>query len=1139
VFALTAPHVPTETDTDVCAMCHRTHTAGSDIEWVDSFGNDHNALILGTYSVGGDTGLCYVCHGVDSLGSSVEVQTALTSESAHVVAPYPSGFGPTPKDCSSCHDSHGSERQPDGEPYPALLSSTSLDSTMAVVQGAEYCATCHLDRAEDTWDGLAVWLQTAHALKMAEPPSGTRIICSNCHDPHGSDAAPLIAPTIYPPAAPATATVDANDRELCFSCHADARATYPDSTVYQTSSHGVSEATVTPVGEWPSAEETRTVGECQNCHNPMGTSDGEGGVIPKLARVEGKYLCYGCHSADSVVSDTAADLARFAFPETESDKLELAVAWNAERLAPVFDRVAIWTQETTGTAPRDMVGPRVFDVPGSAVDAAYGDVTGDGAGDVVVADGSYPRLVLFEREALGGLVSRAFSIEDTATFVAVGDYVLDAGGLNEIAVVSRSEVAAYTSSLSLYRYNSAGPALDRVVGPVALGDDATGLASGDVTGTARPDLVVTSAIADAVAGELRVFTESIVTTGTLTTYGPYATRIGPRGPGIGDVWGTAPSANEIVVANAGEIANTVSVFDSGGTELAAYSAAVPAGAAAYDTLVANVLPNVAGDETVVAVRSSLGTSSFDVFPRLVAGGLGTPVSYNTGQYYNTASLAAGDVDSDGRVELLVGNAGRWAHSSATKMAPTVQVFSANNDGDALDTTPVLLKSEGVEVAGNAPAILAVDLGPLGESRHPASVAEDSHVSTETQPVIGWHTECTDCHNVHETTSTPAASGAPDVNGELKGAWGPAVDYSVDDAIVYSFKQGVDYEYEVCFKCHSGWFEDEDGNTIEDYGIDIASLVDTRNPSLHATVDATSSSSASLDSFVNKVPAWTNTSVLYCTDCHGNSDAAETRGPHSSSTAPILRKPYWGVTTDNAGYLCNTCHKSSVYRSGVDDAGSSASNFFDANLADGLLHKRHVGDSGFSCQTCHQSHGSRIDPHLIREGLDWVHAGDGGACYTPCHSGSTANAYSRNSAEATPTSVTAVVSGAVSGNLASLQTADGDYYIVDEKSGSYPVLRVEIEFDDLTATPNSFKLYGRYDGDAGHQVVVQAWDWAATTPGWVTLGQLPYSTVDATYTYPIADPRYVSSGGLMRIRIDHLDDGSSTHKLHIDRAWVRY
>ena len=278
------------------------------------------------------------------------------------------------------------------------------------------------------------------------------------------------------------------------------------------------------------------------------------------------------------------------------------------------------------------------------------------------------RLIVFEQDQLEGLASVSYSIDATPTYVAIGDVFIDGTWLPEIVVVSRSEAASATSELYVYRYRSSVPDLQLIEGPLTLGDDASGLAVGDVRGTGADDIAVTCMDDDT----LRVFTESTVVADELSA-SSYATRRDPRGPSIGDA--VTNVGNQIVVANSGESTGTVSVFTGGGSLVGSYDASVTATGIPYDTLVADVLPNVAGAETIVASRSATGTGGFNVFQR--SAGLSAMQTYTTNQYDNVSSLAAGDVDSDDDLELIVGNAGHWATSISVEKAAFADVYSAD------------------------------------------------------------------------------------------------------------------------------------------------------------------------------------------------------------------------------------------------------------------------------------------------------------------------------------------------------------------------------------------------------------------------------------------------------------------------------
>lgn len=327
------PHVATETDTDTCAMCHRGHTSASSATWrtlVDSQ-TVGNALLTGTGT--SDVGMCYACHGVDALGSGVDVQTPFEETSHHALEPETSPYGPSPKQCSSCHDTHGVARVATGTPYPSLLRSFDPQGNPSY-QGNAYCATCHLDRPMDTWDGLAIWNQTAHAQLPA--PSDTLIVCLDCHEAHGSSVPPLLRTELTPPSAPSTSSVAANDRAFCEDCHPVSSATWDGPALYATSSHGSTTATVDVAGEWPSAGATRLAGECQSCHAPMGRNDGSGQAVPKLANALGRSLCDSCHRSTGPAS---TDMAALAYPPSSAPEPELIAGFGASAGLSAYGRL--------------------------------------------------------------------------------------------------------------------------------------------------------------------------------------------------------------------------------------------------------------------------------------------------------------------------------------------------------------------------------------------------------------------------------------------------------------------------------------------------------------------------------------------------------------------------------------------------------------------------------------------------------------------------------------------------------------------------------------------------------------------------------------------------------------------------------
>jgi hypothetical protein len=193
---------------------------------------------------------------------------------------------------------------------------------------------------------------------------------------------------------------------------------------------------------------------------------------------------------------------------------------------------------------------------------------------------------------------------------------------------------------------------------------------------------------------------------------------------------------------------------------------------------------------------------------------------------------------------------------------------------------------------------------------------------------------------------------------------------------YALVEGIANEYEMCFKCHG---KAEWGSSPRD----IAAELDTGNAGFHPVMGA-SSTAVAADTLTD---GWTPGEQMHCVDCHGNAGDGPA-GPHVSSQAPLLSKPYIGALPGSNSMLCYGCHKQAVYRNG--DTGSE---FFDLATAK-ALHSEHVSGHGLGCESCHIGHGTKNNVRLLRDEIGWEKAADGGGCATPCHEGGEKNVYTR-------------------------------------------------------------------------------------------------------------------------------------------------
>ena len=246
---------------------------------------------------------------------------------------------------------------------------------------------------------------------------------------------------------------------------------------------------------------------------------------------------------------------------------------------------------------------------------------------------------------------------------------------------------------------------------------------------------------------------------------------------------------------------------------------------------------------------------------------------------------------------------------------------------------------------------------LKDSRHHLELAAigdlsgQAHDPMENVTSLSGHVECQDCHDPHGVNSTTAS--APLVNGRVRGVSG------VD--IVGSAVASVQFEYEICFKCH--------GNL--DLGAPVVTRVlNTANkrlkfdpmnpvltPSFHPVAGAgTNSDVPSLPSEFE--PALNASSVIYCTDCHDSDNSTKVggpgpNGPHGSQYSPILRQQYEmqvGTPESLLVYaLCYRCHDRDSIRSDASFKKRTASGFGG--------HRAHLASGGGTpCSVCHDPHG---------------------------------------------------------------------------------------------------------------------------------------------------------------------------------------
>ncbi len=340
-----------------------------------------------------------------------------------------------------------------------------------------------------------------------------------------------------------------------------------------------------------------------------------------------------------------------------------------------------------------------------------------------------------------------------------------------------------------------------------------------------------------------------------------------------------------------------------------------------------------------------------------------------------------------------------------------------------------------------PAVPANDAATRTYFQHDA-LAPSSHVSAtadEFGGISNRHSECGDCHNSHNATSTLSTQTSTGwtVSGREAAISGVAVTNGAAGAApAYKLLTGAvgsqpTREYEVCFKCHSGWtvLPSNAGQPPSRQMLDKAIEFNPSNASYHPVEAAgTNATTAMADSLVGTSPfkQWNFTTggTVRCVNCHGDPDkydgtsppaAGSDLAPHASQYAGILLRNYRDrvLKPSTEAYaaadfaLCYLCHAEEPF---LND-GSSATNF--------QLHRKHVaaignegsggtdidtagaGQGNALCAECHfriHSTALRVGsqdayPRLINfapdvqplDGtLSWESLAGGGSCTLVCH-----------------------------------------------------------------------------------------------------------------------------------------------------------
>ena len=212
-------------------------------------------------------------------------------------------------------------------------------------------------------------------------------------------------------------------------------------------------------------------------------------------------------------------------------------------------------------------------------------------------------------------------------------------------------------------------------------------------------------------------------------------------------------------------------------------------------------------------------------------------------------------------------------------------------------------------------------------RHPvelktlSSVNTADYISRKNDIYAFTRSECLDCHRGHGVTRFDHAPGTSPRR---------------------SPKNEREFEYQLCYQCHTRIIQSSLAKK------DIKGWFDPTNPSYHP-IEA-----AGKNSEVPSLKApYSVAGVINCTDCHNSDDPDGPQGPHGSMYEYLLER------------RCNL-------NDNIPESGSQYALCYKCHDRDSILndesfpyHQRHIVQARTSCFTCHHSHGSQRNSHLIK------------------------------------------------------------------------------------------------------------------------------------------------------------------------------